>query len=141
MLPTVIMIPSLATDGESARTVRRLVFEERPRQDSNLRSRLRRAVLYPLSYGGRIWAEEDCTRRSVEANHVFSCPTSSGPGPSKVRSRGRLGTSTCRAAFATQAARRPAQVAFSTQAAFSACSSSLAQLAGVTHIHVAGEIH
>ena len=24
-----------------------------PRQDSNLRSRLRRAVLYPLSYGGR----------------------------------------------------------------------------------------
>jgi hypothetical protein len=24
----------------------------RPRQDSNLRSRLRRAVLYPLSYGG-----------------------------------------------------------------------------------------
>jgi hypothetical protein len=25
---------------------------ERPQQDSNLRSRLRRAVLYPLSYGG-----------------------------------------------------------------------------------------
>ena len=25
-----------------------------PRQDSNLRSRLRRAVLYPLSYGGWI---------------------------------------------------------------------------------------
>jgi hypothetical protein len=25
----------------------------RPRQDSNLRSRLRRAVLYPLSYGGQ----------------------------------------------------------------------------------------
>ena len=24
-----------------------------PRQDSNLRSRLRRAVLYPLSYGGQ----------------------------------------------------------------------------------------
>jgi hypothetical protein len=24
----------------------------RPRQDSNLRTRLRRAVLYPLSYGG-----------------------------------------------------------------------------------------
>ena len=33
----------------------------RPRQDSNLRSRLRRAVLYPLSYGGRAWAEEECT--------------------------------------------------------------------------------
>ena len=27
-------------------------FYLRPRQDSNLRSRLRRAVLYPLSYGG-----------------------------------------------------------------------------------------
>jgi hypothetical protein len=27
-------------------------FPLRPRQDSNLRSRLRRAVLYPLSYGG-----------------------------------------------------------------------------------------
>ena len=34
----------------------------RPRQDSNLRSRLRRAVLYPLSYGGpAFWAERDCT--------------------------------------------------------------------------------
>ena len=27
-------------------------FERRPRQDSNLRNRLRRPVLYPLSYGG-----------------------------------------------------------------------------------------
>ena len=27
-----------------------------PRQDSNLRHRLRRAVLYPLSYGGQCWA-------------------------------------------------------------------------------------
>ena len=27
-------------------------FDQRPRQDSNLRHRLRRAVLYPLSYGG-----------------------------------------------------------------------------------------
>ena len=27
--------------------------EQRPRQDSNLRSRLRRAALYPLSYGGQ----------------------------------------------------------------------------------------
>jgi hypothetical protein len=27
-------------------------FRECPRQDSNLRHRLRRAVLYPLSYGG-----------------------------------------------------------------------------------------
>jgi hypothetical protein len=29
-----------------------LLSKGRPRQDSNLRSRLRRAVLYPLSYGG-----------------------------------------------------------------------------------------
>ena len=29
-----------------------------PRQDSNLRSRLRRAVLYPLSYGGSATTEE-----------------------------------------------------------------------------------
>jgi hypothetical protein len=28
-------------------------MEERPRQDSNLRHRLRRAVLYPLSYEGK----------------------------------------------------------------------------------------
>ncbi len=27
-------------------------FARRPRQDSNLRSRFRRPVLYPLSYGG-----------------------------------------------------------------------------------------
>ena len=40
----------------------------RPRRDSNSRSRLRRAVLYPLSYGGRHWqaaarsrAERQCT--------------------------------------------------------------------------------
>src|SRR5689334_8326208 len=29
-----------------------------PRQDSNLRTRLRRAVLYPLSYGGRSYVED-----------------------------------------------------------------------------------
>ncbi len=29
-----------------------------PRQDSNLRSRLRRAVLYPLSYGGRSYGQK-----------------------------------------------------------------------------------
>jgi hypothetical protein len=29
-----------------------LANEKRPRQDSNLRHRLRRPVLYPLSYGG-----------------------------------------------------------------------------------------
>jgi hypothetical protein len=31
---------------------RRALLTERPRQDSNLRHRLRRPVLYPLSYGG-----------------------------------------------------------------------------------------
>jgi hypothetical protein len=30
----------------------------RPRQESNLRPRLRRAVLYPLSYGGS-WGSSD----------------------------------------------------------------------------------
>ncbi len=33
-------------------------FRECPRQDSNLRSRLRRAVLYPLSYGGSATRED-----------------------------------------------------------------------------------
>jgi hypothetical protein len=32
--------------------VKRDLLDVCPRQDSNLRSRLRRAVLYPLSYGG-----------------------------------------------------------------------------------------
>ena len=32
-------------------------FLECPRQDSNLRTRLRRAVLYPLSYGGSATAK------------------------------------------------------------------------------------
>lgn len=39
-----------ASDGDVLRAV-----TGRPRQDSNLRTRLRRAVLYPLSYGGS-WA-------------------------------------------------------------------------------------
>src|SRR4051794_10843707 len=35
-----------------------------PRQDSNLRTRLRRAVLYPLSYGGSVWwGDEKTTSR------------------------------------------------------------------------------
>ena len=37
----------------------------RPRQDSNLRSRLRRAVLYPLSYGGQPAVEGTATRSST----------------------------------------------------------------------------
>jgi hypothetical protein len=36
----------------ASRPTGRPTISKRPRQDSNLRSRLRRAVLYPLSYGG-----------------------------------------------------------------------------------------
>ena len=43
-------MPSGAYDPFSCRTC--------PRQDSNLRSRLRRAVLYPLSYGGSVTEKE-----------------------------------------------------------------------------------
>lgn len=42
-----------------------------PRQDSNLRSRLRRAVLYPLSYGGRgipTW-DQDRLAISISRSH------------------------------------------------------------------------
>lgn len=46
--------PGALDDQLAARhaTRRRFPPGRRPRQDSNLRSRLRRAVLYPLSYGG-----------------------------------------------------------------------------------------
>jgi hypothetical protein len=77
----------------------------RPRQDSNLRSRLRRAVLYPLSYGGRAWAEEKCTsapriyprsvRRQIAASIVglivglilcaTGCVRPAPPGPAEIR--------------------------------------------------------
>ncbi|GAA3620490.1 diaminopimelate decarboxylase [Microlunatus ginsengisoli] len=53
-------------------------------------------MLYPLSYGGRIWAEEDCTRFDGRCRNLFA-PVAPG--------------------------------------------GDLAQWAGVTHIHVAGEIH
>src|SRR5450432_4358634 len=45
-----------------------------PRQDSNLRHRLRRAVLYPLSYGG-----SSVPRVSADAVHY--CPTREWFGP------------------------------------------------------------
>ena len=42
--------------------------EERPRQDSNLRHRLRRPVLYPLSYGGGSYkAGDNRTRHAARA--------------------------------------------------------------------------
>ena len=37
--------------------------DERPQQDSNLRTRLRRPLLYPLSYGG-----SDTARRALTAS-------------------------------------------------------------------------
>jgi hypothetical protein len=35
----------------------------RPRQDSNLRTRFRKPMLYPLSYGGQSWAQCPPTTR------------------------------------------------------------------------------
>ena len=44
------------------RSPERLVVDPCPRQDSNLRFRLRRAALYPLSYGGRMVVVRGRTR-------------------------------------------------------------------------------
>ena len=44
-----------------------------PRQDSNLRTRLRRAVLYPLSYGG---AKQNSTARFEPHGPPFAAPGS-----------------------------------------------------------------
>ena len=48
---------ALARRGRSERRIPSptSAFSKCPRQDSNLRTRLRRAVLYPLSYGGSVW--------------------------------------------------------------------------------------
>jgi hypothetical protein len=51
---------------------------ERPRQDSNLRTRLRRAVLYPLSYGGNL-----ASRHTVPVENA-------GPGTRGAVSFGRV---------------------------------------------------
>ena len=47
--------------GDLSRHLSRMIACACPRQESNLRSRLRRAVLYPLSYGGA------CARLSARA--------------------------------------------------------------------------
>ncbi len=44
-------------------------YAARPRQDSNLRSRLRRAVLYPLSYGGLLRAALVTARPAQVSKH------------------------------------------------------------------------
>ena len=58
---------NLRTGGGPHRAMRRFgrpylltpsAVPERPRQDSNLRHRLRRPVLYPLSYGGGVLQEQ-----------------------------------------------------------------------------------
>ena len=69
----------------------------RPRQDSNLRSRLRRAVLYPLSYGGQLAAAR---RRAVE-----HCSSAAGREPSSILDGCRVQrwTSPGRAAMAASA--------------------------------------
>src|SRR5690348_5147861 len=65
-LPALTVHPSRASQPTLPRRVPRMILEarperrcrwnesERPQQDSNLRTRLRRPVLYPLSYGGPV---------------------------------------------------------------------------------------
>ena len=50
----------------------------RPRQDSNLRPRLRRAVLYPLSYGGQPGMPRDEKTISADrgGSRIGLCSTS-----------------------------------------------------------------
>jgi hypothetical protein len=45
---------STPTEGARPRMTAGLDRNERPQQDSNLRTRLRRPMLYPLSYGGSV---------------------------------------------------------------------------------------
>ena len=56
-------------------------FDRCPRQDSNLRFRLRRAALYPLSYGGP-------ARSSVRPVRLAAGPVKRGMAPSPNRSAG-----------------------------------------------------
>src|SRR5918995_1221681 len=52
----------------------------RPRQDSNLRSRLRRAVLYPLSYGGSRLHEDTSGEDETGLAGWPSSPPDGSPG-------------------------------------------------------------
>ena len=62
-----------------------LVRYGRPRQDSNLRSRLRRAVLYPLSYGGPVPGPKETVpvlagpHRTVDTVQVVAFPAAAEP--------------------------------------------------------------
>ena len=72
------------------RLLTRVVFAGQqwcPRQDSNLRSRLRRAVLYPLSYGGiRLVSGKQCyntvshSRARPGRAYRTDCPFLAGSG-------------------------------------------------------------
>ena len=75
-----------------------LIIQVRPRQDSNLRSRLRRAVLYPLSYGGSGGCKPSrwlgyAVAPSVSVLRAW-VPTRNG----ELTSRVRVGTSASRSA-------------------------------------------
>ena len=54
---------SRAVPHDEGRALLRPASSTCPRQDSNLRSRLRRAVLYPLSYGGDTCTPQQGARR------------------------------------------------------------------------------
>ncbi|CUR55942.1 hypothetical protein NOCA2310081 [metagenome] len=55
-------------------------FRKCPRKDSNLRSRLRRAVLYPLSYGGSRCGDDHTARgRSGRNRPLISMRARTGP--------------------------------------------------------------
>ena len=74
--------PRILNAGGVARKA--VVLMMRPRQDSNLRSRLRRAVLYPLSYGGL------STARGRPASGQVRCePTPRHYGEGRAQSAGR----------------------------------------------------
>jgi hypothetical protein len=56
---------------------------ERPQQDSNLRTRLRRPLLYPLSYGGSV------TDKATSAEHLRTrCRSARIAAPEAIASRG-----------------------------------------------------
>ena len=65
-------------------SVRKLALAWCPRQDSNLRSRLRRAVLYPLSYGGN--GVTDYQSRAHAPSSVTTAPVT--PGSATLSTRG-----------------------------------------------------
>jgi hypothetical protein len=62
-------------------------YYQRPQQDSNLRTRLRRPLLYPLSYGG--WRTRSPSQYPVGTEQGYQSQRSGGHVPD-LRARGRL---------------------------------------------------